>query len=154
MKNCFGITPASIYGETQGWMNQTRSRSGARKCLPCGPASTVEEFAAGNRPGFQSRPGYRMPRIVADLAVARPIDLALIDGIETVAGGEGPWIRGLRAVRPSVIMAVPTLLLPTRSTAVMGYDPRARKEPLLSWIATTRCCWRSTRRGHYRSEEY
>jgi hypothetical protein len=30
-----------------------------------------------------------MPRIVADLAATRPIDLAIIDGIETVAGAKG-----------------------------------------------------------------
>jgi hypothetical protein len=33
-----------------------------------------------------------MPRITAELASARPVDLAFIDGIETVVGGEGPWI--------------------------------------------------------------
>ena len=37
-----------------------------------------------------------MPRIVADLVAARPVDLAIIDGVESVAGGEGPWIKGLR----------------------------------------------------------
>ena len=35
-----------------------------------------------------------MPRITAELVSARPIDIAFIDGVETVSGGEGPWIRG------------------------------------------------------------
>ena len=34
---------------------------------------------------------------------ARPVDLAIIDGIESVAGGEGPWIRGLRTVKPGLV---------------------------------------------------
>jgi len=65
---------------------------------------------------------------VADLAAARPIDIALIDGIETVTGGEGPWIRGLRAVQPGVIVAgTNAVTTDTVATAVMGYDPRANK---------------------------
>jgi hypothetical protein len=34
-------------------------------------------------------PGYRIPRIVADLVRARPIDLAIVDGVESIRGGEG-----------------------------------------------------------------
>jgi uncharacterized protein (DUF362 family) len=79
-------------------------------------------------PDSSREPGYRMPRIVADLAAARPIDIALIDGIETVAGGEGPWIRGLRSVQPGVIIAgTNAVTTDTVATAVMGYDPRAAK---------------------------
>jgi len=33
--------------------------------------------------------------IVADLAATRPIDIAFIDGIETMSGGEGPWVGGI-----------------------------------------------------------
>ena len=46
--------------------------------------------------GANHDPGYRVPHIVADLVAARPIHLAIIDGVETIAGGEGPWIRGVR----------------------------------------------------------
>ena len=34
-----------------------------------------------------------------------PIHLAIIDGIETVAGGEGPWVNGFRTVRPGLLVA-------------------------------------------------
>src|SRR5260370_6521735 len=69
-----------------------------------------------------------MPRIVGDLAVARPIDIALIDGIETIAGGEGPWIKGLRPVQPGVMIAgTNATTTDSVATAVMGYDPRAAK---------------------------
>ncbi len=71
-------------------------------------------------------PGYRMPRIVAELNVTRPVDLAIIDGIESIAGGEGPWVRGLRYVRPGLLIAgLNATNTDTVATAVMGYDPRA-----------------------------
>jgi uncharacterized protein (DUF362 family) len=67
-----------------------------------------------------------MPRITVDIASDRPIDLAIIDGIETVAGGEGPWIRGLRLLTPHVMLAgFNAVSTDAVATAVMGYDPRA-----------------------------
>ena len=38
-------------------------------------------------------PTWRVPHIVADICTARPINLAIIDGITSVSGGEGPWCR-------------------------------------------------------------
>jgi hypothetical protein len=65
---------------------------------------------------------------VADLAVARPIHLAIIDGVESVAGGEGPWIRGLRIVKPGVLIAgLNPVCTDAAATAVMGYNPRATR---------------------------
>jgi uncharacterized protein (DUF362 family) len=129
MKNCFGITPASIYGDDAGEKepneHPTSSRgsvchSGRRGPSKCSPQEID--------PRSSRDPGYRMPRIVADLAATRPIDLAIIDGIETVTGGEGPWIHGLRFVQPGVILAgTNATTTDTVATAVMGYDPRASK---------------------------
>lgn len=129
MKNCFGITPASIYGDDAGLDEPNENpgqgrgsvcHAGERQPSKCSPQ---EINPASNR-----HPGYRMPRIVADLAVARPIHLALIDGIETVSGGEGPWIPGLRCVQPGVIVAgTNAVTADTVATAVMGYNPRAIK---------------------------
>ncbi len=126
MKNCFGITPASIYGDDAGAdepnENPTSGRvrvchQGKREPAKCSPQEL--------NPTSSRDPGYRMPRIVADLAAARPIDIALIDGIETVAGGEGPWIRGIRQVKPGVIVAgLNPVNTDAVATAVMGYDPR------------------------------
>ena len=129
MKNCFGITPASIYGDDAGLdePNEKPSKGRGSVChdgeRQPSKSAPQEIDTASNR-----APGYRMPRIVADLAAARPIDIALIDGIQTVAGGEGPWIRGLRSVQPGVIIAgTNAVTTDTVATAVMGYDPRARK---------------------------
>jgi uncharacterized protein (DUF362 family) len=73
-------------------------------------------------------PGYRMPRIVAELNMARPVDLAIIDGVQSIAGGEGPWIGGLRYVEPGILIAgLNAVNTDTVATAVMGYNPRAPK---------------------------
>jgi uncharacterized protein (DUF362 family) len=73
-------------------------------------------------------PGYRMPRIVAELNATRPVDLAIIDGIESLGGGEGPWIKGIRFVQPGVLLAgLNAVNTDAVATAVMGYDPRAAK---------------------------
>ena len=49
-------------------------------------------------------PGYRMPRITAELIAARPVDISFIDGVETIAAGEGPWIKGIRFVEPKLLI--------------------------------------------------
>jgi uncharacterized protein (DUF362 family) len=84
-------------------------------------------IAAPEKDPASSRvPGYRMPRITAELNAARPIHLSIIDGIETMAGGEGPWVRGnLRHIKPGVmIVGTNALTTDTVATAVMGYNPR------------------------------
>ena len=69
-----------------------------------------------------------MPRISTDIAAARPVNLAIIEGITTIAGGEGPWIPGVRAVEPHVVLAgLNSVATDAVATAVMGYDPRAPK---------------------------
>ena len=36
---------------------------------------------------------------------ARPIDLAIIDGIASISGGEGPWIPGVKPNHPGLLVA-------------------------------------------------
>jgi uncharacterized protein (DUF362 family) len=51
--------------------------------------------------------------------------LALIDGIETVSGGEGPWVK-LAAQTPGLLLAGRNAVCTDAvATAVMGYDPMA-----------------------------
>ncbi len=128
MKNCFGNTPASIYGDDAGIHDPNESPTkgrgevchfGKRQPSKCSPAE--------NDPASSRSAEYRMPRIVADIASARPIDIAFIDGIETMAGGEGPWVGGkLSYVTPGVlILGTNAVTTDSVATAVMGYDPRA-----------------------------
>lgn len=130
MKNCFGITPASTYGDDAG-IDEPNEKPTKGRGLVChaGRRQPSKTAAAENDPASNRDPGYRMPRIVADLAATRPIDIAFIDGIETMSGGEGPWVRGdLKYVKPGVLlMGTNPVTTDTVGAAVMGYDPRAKR---------------------------
>jgi uncharacterized protein (DUF362 family) len=129
LKNCFGCIPASIYGDDAGVDEPNESPTTGRahtghqgKRQPSKSAPQELHFGANHDPG------YRVPHIVADLAAARPIHLAVIDGVESIAGGEGPWIRGVRVVKPGVLIAgLNPVCADAVATAVMGYNPRAAR---------------------------
>src|SRR5271165_1847074 len=129
MKNCFGMLPASIYGDDAGVdqpnENPTKGRA---KTMHAGRRQPSKSAPAELDAASSREPGYRVPHIVADLMKARPVDLQIIDGIESIAGGEGPWIRSIRRVQPGVLLAG---LNPVSTDAVaapvMGYDPRAAR---------------------------
>ncbi|NDJ78702.1 MAG: DUF362 domain-containing protein [Chloroflexi bacterium] len=68
----------------------------------------------------------RIPSVIADLVRARPIDFALIDGIKTSEGGEGPWNNGWRPRRANVLIAGKNMVATDAvATAVMGFEPQA-----------------------------
>jgi uncharacterized protein (DUF362 family) len=129
MKNIFGITPASIYGDDAGKSEPNENPGkgrvdvchlGKRQPAACAPGELD--------PASSRDPGYRMPRIVADLAVARPIGIAFIDGVETLGGGEGPWVNGVRAMQPGVlILGTNAVSTDAVGAAAMGFDPRAAR---------------------------
>ena len=129
LKNCFGNTPASIYGDDAGRDEPNENPGKGRlNVFHMGKRAPSKSAPPERDPGSSREPGYRVPRIVADLAAARPVDLAIIDGIESVAGGEGPWIEGLRVVKPGVLIAgTNAVCTDAVATAVMGYDPRAAR---------------------------
>ncbi len=127
LKNCFGITPASIYGDDAGREepneNPAKGRADVFHFGKRPPSLSAPQELA---PGSSRDPGYRVPRITAELVAARPVHLALIDGIQTVTGGEGPWIRGLKFVEPRVLIAgLNPVSTDAVAMAVMGYDPQA-----------------------------
>jgi uncharacterized protein (DUF362 family) len=128
LKNCFGCLPASIYGDDAGRDDPnerpTRGRSDVVHFAKRQPARIAPpELHPGE--GLKNA-GYRVSRVVADLAVVRPIHLAIVDGVASTAGGEGPWIRGLRVVKPGVLIAgLNPVCTDAVSAAVMDYNPRA-----------------------------
>jgi uncharacterized protein (DUF362 family) len=127
MKNCFGITPCTIYGTGAGVDEPSIVPRGGRGMFHDGQRQPSKSAAGENHPGVSSDGGYRVPRIVADIVAARPIHLAIIEGITTMAGGEGPWTGpGLKIVKPGVLVAG-TNCVTTDAVAmsVMGYDPMA-----------------------------
>lgn len=127
MKNCFGNTPASIYGDDAGVDEPNEAPTKGRvKTCHVGERQPSKSSPSEKDSSSSRQPGHRMPRITAELVAARPIDIAFIDGVETVAGGEGPWIKGIRYVQPGVlILGTNGVTTDAVGTAVMGYDPRA-----------------------------
>jgi uncharacterized protein (DUF362 family) len=127
MKNLFGCLPLSIYGNDAGVdepnEHPTANRSavghtGKRAPSKCSPGEL--NFGTNNDGG------YRMPRIVVDLVAARPVHLAIIDGIESIAGSELP--RNVNLAKPNVLIAgFNPVCTDAVGCAVMGYNPRATR---------------------------
>jgi uncharacterized protein (DUF362 family) len=126
MKNCFGNTPTTIYGDGAGVDEPSKIPQGGRGMLHAGDRQPPKSSLAEIDPRSPRDPGYRVPRVTADLVAARPIHLAVIDGIETVAGGEGPWVKNFRTVRPGLLIAGTNCVTTDAvCTALMGFDPMA-----------------------------
>ena len=130
IKNSFGVTPISIYGDDAGVDEPNENpRQGREKVLHAGERQPSKSAPQEINPGSNRHEGYRVPRIVVDLAGARPIDLQIIDGIESVVGGEGPWVRGSKYARPGVlIVGRNPVCTDSVAAAVMGYNPRAGRD--------------------------
>jgi len=123
MKNNFGVTPTALYGQHEENEGSTSNRFAIFHAGAAKPADGLPQEVA---PGSPRRPPYRVPRHTVDAVGIRPIDLALIDGIETVSGGEGPWVK-LAAQKPGLLLAGRNpVCTDAVATAVMGYDPLAR----------------------------
>jgi uncharacterized protein (DUF362 family) len=68
----------------------------------------------------------RLPRVIIDLNRAHPVAIGVVDGIKTMEGGEGPWIEGVRAIQPGVLIAGKSpLAVDAVATGIMGFDPTA-----------------------------
>jgi uncharacterized protein (DUF362 family) len=99
---------------------------GGRGPIHTGARQPSKSSPSENNPKSPRDAGYRVPRVVADLAAARPIHLAIVDGIETMTRGEGPWIGGCKPVKPGVLIAGTNCVTTDAvGTAVMGFDPMA-----------------------------
>jgi len=113
IKNLFGITPLGVYRnrETVFHYGQVQAPSGAPAELD--PKSNRYE-------------GWRLPRVLVDILAARPVDLAICDGIVSMVGGEGPWVLGSKPVHPGLLVVGKNCVNTDAVTAaVMGYNPRA-----------------------------
>jgi uncharacterized protein (DUF362 family) len=121
MKNLFGLTPNALYGSE----GVGEDRLGYR-----GPIHDAAEggmrLLPGEKPGRQGEAvGVRVPWTIVDLNAARPVHLAIVDGISTLRGGEGWWNDGVAPVDPGVIAAgFDAVATDAVSMAVMGFDPR------------------------------
>jgi uncharacterized protein (DUF362 family) len=142
MKNCFGITPATIYGTGAGIDEPSDLPKGGREMIHSGHRQPSRSAPSEKDPASPRDGGYRVPRVVVDLVAARPIHLAIVEGVKTMMGAEGPWIHGsLAAVNPGVIIAgTNPVTVDAACMAVMGFDPLADRgqKPFESCDSTLR----------------
>jgi uncharacterized protein (DUF362 family) len=103
MKNLVGLVPVQFYRlEPQDWARLAMHGSGTT---------------------YRTR----VPRMVVDLNLARPIDFALIDGVKASESGEGPWNVGWNPVEPGILVAGKNALATDAvAAAAMGFDPAAK----------------------------
>lgn len=134
MKNMFGLTPNTLYGDKAGSEDATAGR---------GPIHNPQGFEHIKLPGMKeaevakagvrgTEPTWRVPRTIVDICAARPVHLAIIDGITSMSGGEGPWCAGankLQFTNPGVLVAgFDPVATDAIGTALMGYEnPRAAR---------------------------
>lgn len=127
IKNCFGCTPISIYGDAAGDDEPNEEPKGGRgTIMHRGSRQPAKSAIAENDPSTPRNDKYRIPRIITDIVAARPMHLAIVDGIHTMAGGEGPWTGRVWPVSPGILLAGTNCVCTDAvGTALMGFDPMA-----------------------------
>jgi len=126
MKNNFGNTPCSLYGSDCGPNGNERPTKERGDVLHAGTTKAPSGVDPELHPDSPRDPGYRVPRITVDQIGIRPVDLAIVDGVHTVRGGEGPWLKGLERMSPGVIVVGRNpVCTDAVGMAVMSYDPNS-----------------------------
>jgi uncharacterized protein (DUF362 family) len=145
-KCLFGSTPNSLYG-TDGTDTGNENAVGDRgRIHGDGSAGWVynadPSWTQGPPPGARTDvtpsadAGARVPRVVADLNGARPVHIAIIDGITSMSGGEGPWAATSPSPFPPPEFVSPKIMIvglnpiatDAVGVAVMGFaDPQATR---------------------------
>ncbi len=122
-KNVFGSTPNALYGsdapseDAVGWRGPMHGE---------GNIPPLPGLKTGSLP---TTADARIPRVVADVVAARPVHLAIIDGITSMSGGEGPWALHGAFTTPHILIAgLNPVSTDAVATAVMGFaNPRATR---------------------------
>ena len=124
-KNCFGITPCTIYGDGAGVDEPGLLPLGGRMIVHSGNRQPSKSSLPEKDPKSPREGGYRVPRCVADLVAARPVHLAMIDGIESMTNAETIQPKN-RHVTPHVLVAgLNTVCVDAVGAALMGFDAMA-----------------------------
>jgi uncharacterized protein (DUF362 family) len=128
LKNNFGLTPCSLYGSDAGPDGNEDPKQERGQICHDGKRTPPKGIPQELHPDSPRESGYRVPRIVADLIAVRPVDLSIVDGVESIRGGEGEWNPGVELIKPGLLIAGRNAVcVDAVCTAVMGYDPRAER---------------------------
>jgi uncharacterized protein (DUF362 family) len=130
IKNMFGTTPCTIYGDQAGENEPSEvPRGGRGRVFHLGERPPSKGSLAELDPTTPRIDHYRIPRVIVDIVKARPVHLAIIDGIQSMAGGEGAWNGPqLKAVSPGILVAgTNPVTTDAVGTALMGFDPMAER---------------------------
>ena len=127
MKNCFGLTPCTIYGTGAGVDEPSLVPAGGRDIVHGGYRQPSKSAPSEKDPKTPRVDTYRVPRTVVDLCAARPIHLSIVESIKTMTGGEGPWVNEEhKLVSPGLMIAgLNPVTTDAVSMALMGFDPLA-----------------------------
>jgi uncharacterized protein (DUF362 family) len=131
LKNMMGLPPGTVYGDSAGFEAPAVRPFGARTMFHKGNRQPPEGTPGEKDPDGPRDYGYRVPRINVDVARARPVDLAIVDGIEcqTAAEWAAPEPGAKRApqpIRPGLLIAGRNpVSTDAVAAALMGFDPMA-----------------------------
>jgi uncharacterized protein (DUF362 family) len=95
----------------------------------------IQYYMMPNQPGYRSALHLEggnirthLPRSICDLNMARPINLAVIDGIKNAISGEGPWISTFQPAEYHLLLAgKDPVATDSVASFQMGNDPEAEK---------------------------
>ena len=129
IKNLFGITPTTIYGNKVPMDEPAPVPYGGRQEIGHnGSRQPPKSSPAEKDPASPRQAGYRIPRIVADLSAAITPGLEIIEGIESIAGAELPRAGTTVAISPGILVAgTNPVNTDAVAMAVMGFDPMAER---------------------------
>ena len=131
IKNMLWALPGTIYGDSSAFDAPALRPFGEFTMLYKGFRQPPETSPAEKDPASSREPGYRVPRILVDILRARPVDLAIIDGVETQTAVESTEVeaasgRRITLVKPGILVAGRNAVCTDAvATAVMGFDPMA-----------------------------
>jgi uncharacterized protein (DUF362 family) len=125
IKNCFGNIPCTIYGDGAPEDEPGLVPRGGRNPIHVGNRQPPKSSPPEKDPASPRDGGYRIPRCIADIVAMRPVDLAIIDGIESMNNGENGG-RPESYVKPHLLVAGRNVVcVDAVGAAAMGFDPMA-----------------------------
>ena len=129
IKNLFGITPTTIYGNKVPMDEPAPVPYGGRQEIGHnGSRQPPKSSPPEKDPTTPRQAGYRIPRIIADLSAAITPGLEIIEGIESIAGAELPRPGTTVAISPGILVAgTNPVNTDAVAMALMGFDPMAER---------------------------